>query len=96
MKTPGPDHPIAIASNPREVRVRFDGHVIAASRRALTLREASYPVVQYIPREDVEMGFLSKTAHHTTCPYKGEASYYTLSMNGDILGSVDEVDSQIA
>ena len=85
MKTPGPDHPITIAQNPREVRVRFQDHVIAASKGVLTLKEADYPAVQYFPRGDVEAGFLSKTAHHTHCPYKGEASYYSLYMNGDLV-----------
>jgi len=52
--------------------------VIADSVRALTLREGKYPPVQYIPRADVKMDKLAKTAHHTHCPYKGEASYFSI------------------
>ncbi len=85
MKTPGPDHPITITPNARQVRVRFQDHVIAASKNVLTLQEANYPPVHYFPRADVETGFISKTTHHTECPYKGEASYFTLYMNGDML-----------
>jgi uncharacterized protein (DUF427 family) len=84
MKIPGPDHPITIAYNPRRVHAMYQGHLIADTAAAMTLREASYPPVQYIPREDVEMAFLSRTDHHTTCPYKGEASYYSIVMDGQI------------
>jgi uncharacterized protein (DUF427 family) len=62
--------------------VVYNGHVIADSRRALTLKEASYRPVLYFPREDVEMAFLTRTEHSTYCPYKGDASYYTLLMDG--------------
>ena len=79
MKLPGPDHPITIARNPQRVRVRFNGRVIADTTRALTLQEAHYPPVQYIPREDADMSAFARTTHHTHCPYKGEANYFTLS-----------------
>jgi uncharacterized protein (DUF427 family) len=83
MKLPGPDHPITVAFNPKRVQVEYKGHTIADSRRALVLKEASYKPVQYIPRQDVDMAYMSRTEHHTYCPYKGEASYYTLLMDGD-------------
>jgi uncharacterized protein (DUF427 family) len=79
MKLPGPDHPITIARNVKRVRVRFAGKVIADTTRALRLQEASYPAVNYIPRADVEMVALTRTSHHTHCPYKGDASYFTIS-----------------
>jgi uncharacterized protein (DUF427 family) len=82
MKIPGPDHPITIEPNPRRVRVRFGGRVVADTRHALTLREADYPPVQYIPRADVDMALLQRTAHATHCPYKGDASYFTLTVDG--------------
>ncbi len=88
MKLPGPDHPITISTNPRRVRVEANGHVIADTAAALTLQEASYPAVQYIPRADVEMGFFGKTERSTHCPYKGDASYYTLSIDSRILENV--------
>lgn len=82
MKLPGPDHPITITPNARRVRVTFAGHVVAETSRALTLKEASYPAVQYIPREDANMNLFAPTEHATTCPYKGQASYYTLQVDG--------------
>ena len=88
MKLPGPDHPITVTPNPRRVRVEVDGHVIADSAAALTLKEATYPAVQYIPREDIEMGFFGRTDHHTNCPYKGDASYFSTKIDGDMLENV--------
>ncbi|MBB4186522.1 DUF427 domain-containing protein [Sinorhizobium terangae] len=83
IKIPGPDHPITIDHNPARVVVKLDGRVVADTRDALTLREASYPPVQYIPREDVDMSLLARTEHSTHCPYKGDASYYSITPGGD-------------
>ncbi len=80
MKIPGPDHPIAIEPNPRRVRVTCNGRVVADTRRALTLREAGYAPVQYIPRADIDMAPIERTTHATYCPYKGDASYFSLSV----------------
>ncbi|MDR7116282.1 DUF427 domain-containing protein [Caulobacter sp. BE254] len=82
IRIPGPDHPISITRNPRRVVVTLGGKVVADTRDALTLREASYPPVQYIPRQDVDMALLARTDHATYCPYKGEASYYSLPSGG--------------
>jgi uncharacterized protein (DUF427 family) len=82
MKLPGPDHPITITRNPKRVRVIFRGRVVADSANALTLKEASYPAVQYIPRADADMSLLTPTAHSSHCPYKGDASYFTIKGNG--------------
>lgn len=82
MKEPGPDHPIAIAPNGKRVRVVFAGKVIADTQRALTLRESTYPPMQYIPRDDVDMSALAPTDHHTHCPYKGDASYFSILADG--------------
>jgi uncharacterized protein (DUF427 family) len=81
-KLPGPDHPIAIAPNRARVVVRVAGRVIADTREALTLREASYPGVHYIPRKDVDMALLERTDHSTYCPYKGECAYYSVPLGG--------------
>lgn len=78
MKLPGPDHPITIAPTPGRVVVTVGGKVVADSRRALTLQEASYPPVQYIPRADVRMDLLARSSTSTHCPYKGDAAYYSL------------------
>ena len=77
MKLPGPDHPITIARNGKRVRVSFAGEVIADTTRALTLQEAKYPPVQYVPRSDVDMSQLARSDHTTYCPYKGDCSYYS-------------------
>jgi uncharacterized protein (DUF427 family) len=82
MKLPGPDHPITIERNDNRVRVTFAGVVVADSTRALTLREASYPPVQYIRREDTKMGLLKPTTNASHCPYKGDATYFSISAGG--------------
>jgi uncharacterized protein (DUF427 family) len=82
MKLPGPDHPITISRNNNRVRVTFAGRVVADTRNALTLKEASYKPAFYIPRADTEMSLLIPTDHHTHCPYKGDASYFTISVDG--------------
>ncbi|ARP98762.1 DUF427 domain-containing protein [Pseudorhodoplanes sinuspersici] len=78
MKTPDNSHPITITPAEHRVRITHGGQVIADTRRALALKEASYPVVHYIPREDVDMSLLNRTEHSTHCPYKGDAAYYTI------------------
>ena len=83
VKIPGPDHPIAIRANPRRVTVSVGGRPIADTRQALTLQEASYPAVQYIPRADVDMAALSRTDHTSYCPYKGDCSYFNLASLGE-------------
>lgn len=82
-KIAGPDHPISIEANPSRVVVEAGGKVIADTRNALTLREASYPAVQYIPRRDVDMAALTRSEHTSYCPYKGDASYYSIPAGGD-------------
>ena len=84
MKLPGPDHPITITPNPKRVRVTLGGRVVADTTRALTLQEAKYPPVQYIPRADADMSLFNRTDHSTHCPYKGDASYYSLEVGGQI------------
>src|SRR4051812_5011531 len=82
-KVPGPDHPLTIHPNAKRVVVKVAGQVVADSRNALTLQEASYPAVQYIPRKDVNMSLLQRTQHHTYCPYKGDCAYYSIPSGGD-------------
>ncbi|MBA3477946.1 MAG: DUF427 domain-containing protein [Lautropia sp.] len=82
-RIPGPDHPISIDSNPDRVVVVVAGQALADSRRALTMREGDYPPVQYIPREDVDMSKLERTAHQTYCPYKGDCAYYSVPAGGE-------------
>ena len=89
IKLPGPDHPISIQRNPSRVVVSVAGRVVADTHNALTLREADYPPVQYIPAEDVDLSQLKRTDHATYCPYKGECSYYSIPAGGK--KSVDAV-----
>jgi uncharacterized protein (DUF427 family) len=83
IKLPSPDHPITIEANPARIVVSVAGRVIADTRAALTLREASYPAVQYIPRKDVDMSLLERTDHGTYCPYKGDCAYYSIPIGGE-------------
>jgi len=83
IKVPDSDHPISIERNPAGVVVSVAGHVIADTRNALTLREADYPPVQYIPPEDVDFSQLERTDHGTYCPYKGDCSYYSIPAAGE-------------
>jgi len=83
VKQPGPDHPIAIEPAKARVVVRLAGKVVADSRDALSMREASYQPVLYIPRKDVDMSLLSRTDHASYCPYKGDCSYYSIPAGGE-------------
>lgn len=83
VKIPGPDYPITIERNPARIVVSVAGRVVADTREALTLHEAAYPAVQYIPRKDVDMTLLEPTDHSTYCPYKGDCSYYSVPLGGE-------------
>ena len=83
IKIPGPAHPITIERNPKRVVVSIGGTVLADSRDALILREAGYPAVQYIPRRDVDMTLLERSAHSTYCPYKGDCAYFSIPLGGE-------------
>jgi uncharacterized protein (DUF427 family) len=79
VKVPGPDHPITLRSNAKRVLVKIGDQVLADTRHAITLKEASYPEVHYIPRADVDMTLLSRSTHMTYCPYKGDCNYFSLA-----------------
>lgn len=96
VRIPGPDHPITIAATGGRVVVKAGGRAIADTRRALTLKEASYPAVQYIPREDADMSLLTRTEHSTYCPYKGDASYYSLSNAANAVWSYETPHAAMA
>ncbi|ACD17229.1 DUF427 domain-containing protein [Paraburkholderia phytofirmans] len=83
IKVPGPDHPITVEPSNARVVVSVGGKVIADTLKALVLREASYPPVYYIPRNDVEMTLLERTDHATYCPYKGDCAYYSIPSGGE-------------
>ena len=83
IRIPGPDHPITITPTKGRVTVAVNGQRVADTREALTLKEAAYPPVVYVPRKDVDMRQLQRTSHQTYCPYKGECSYYSISAGGE-------------
>lgn len=83
VKIPGADHPITVKPHGGRVRVTVGGRKIADSGAALELKEGDYPAVLYIPRHDADMSLLSRTGHSTYCPYKGDASYYSIPGGGE-------------
>ena len=72
------DHPITIEPIAGRVRVIWRGRTLGESARALELSEAGYKPVAYIPREDLDMSLFERTDRVTTCPYKGDANYFSL------------------
>jgi len=75
---PNADHPITVTPATERVVVRVDGHVVADTTGALKLQESTYPAVYYIPLADVDQSLLRRTEHSTYCPFKGDASYYSV------------------
>lgn len=80
---PGPDHPITIEPTAGRVVVTVGGRTIVDTQSALTLHEATYPAVQYIPRSDVDWSLLSRTETASYCPYKGDATYFSKIVEED-------------
>lgn len=74
-----PNHRIVTGRAAGRVRVTFNGEVIADTRYAVKLEESNHATVYYVPRQDVKMDYLTRTEHRSHCPFKGDASYYTLS-----------------
>jgi uncharacterized protein (DUF427 family) len=83
IKQPGPDHPITVEPNAARVLVKVGDTVVADTTNALTLREADYPPVQYVPLADVDRELLTPTDHVSYCPFKGDASYYTINVGDE-------------
>jgi uncharacterized protein (DUF427 family) len=85
--SPTAEHPITIEPTQGRVVVRIGDTVVADSRGALTLQESTYPAVQYIPMADVDQSLLRRTDTATYCPFKGDASYYSVETPD---GTVDD------
>jgi uncharacterized protein (DUF427 family) len=83
VKTPGPNHTITIERNRRRVVITAAGRVVADTRDALTLREAGYKPVTYIPRKDIEISLFERTDHATYCPYKGDCAHFSIPIGGE-------------
>ena len=82
IKSPGPEHPIAISPVDGKVRVTVAGRIVAESARTLRLEEKGHPPVYYLPRNDADMSLLLRTTHYTYCPYKGDCAYYSIPLGG--------------
>jgi uncharacterized protein (DUF427 family) len=82
------DHPITVVANPHRVRVIHQGVTYADTHQALTLNEANYPPVLYLPRADVNMARMERSTHRTHCPYKGDASYFHLRTEDGVIENV--------
>ena len=78
VKTPGPDHPVSVGEAGASMRAVCAGRVVAQSGNALVMREKDYPPVIYFPRESVDLSALASSPRTSWCPYKGEASYFSL------------------
>jgi uncharacterized protein (DUF427 family) len=81
---PGPDHPITITPADTTVTVRWAGRVIAKTDDALVLQESTYRPVYYLPLDSVDADVLAPSADRTYCPYKGDASYYSLADRDEV------------
>ena len=82
---PGPDHPITVTANGAHVVAKIGDSVLADSANALTLQESDYPPVYYVPLADVDQAALRPSDTSTYCPYKGDASYYSVTTSaGDV------------
>jgi uncharacterized protein (DUF427 family) len=89
VKIPDATHPITVRPTGSRVTVRVGGATVAETDRALSLAEGSYPVVQYVPLGDVDPALLRRTATQSYCPYKGDASYYSLALpDGSVAADV--------
>lgn len=78
-------HPIRVETDHHRVKIRARHNIVADSRDVLILYEATYPGVRYFPRRDVDMTKLTRSAHKTVCPYKGEASYFNIETPSGVL-----------
>ncbi len=81
--TETPDHEITVEAEPKRMHVVFNGETIADSTQTLVLFETRLADVHYFPRADVCMDFLRRTDHHTSCPYKGNAAYWSIEVGGE-------------
>jgi uncharacterized protein (DUF427 family) len=92
-----PEHRITVAPFRGRVLVETkDGEPLVDTRAALELREASYPPVYYVPRSDARMGALTKTAHSTHCPFKGDASYFSIGADENVVWSYETPFDEVA
>jgi uncharacterized protein (DUF427 family) len=75
-------HTITVTPGDAKVEVRLDGELLAATAHPVLLDETGLPTRYYFPRKDVQVERLRATSFHTTCPFKGEASYWSIDVEG--------------
>ncbi|MBV8426961.1 MAG: DUF427 domain-containing protein [Hyphomicrobiales bacterium] len=78
------EHPITVRPGKGRAKVSWKGATIVDSTRVLDLEEAHHPKVKYFPRQDADMSLLRRTSHTSHCPYKGDASYFSLVVDGQV------------
>ncbi len=78
----GPKHILYFEDFPRRIRALFGGETLIDTTRARPLYESSLPPVLYVPLEDVRQDLIAPTDHTTHCPFKGDASYWTIAAGG--------------
>jgi uncharacterized protein (DUF427 family) len=88
IRKPNADHPLVITPTGRRVTVHVNGEMVADTFQALTVQEANYPEVQYIPFSDLVEQLLVRTDTSTYCPYKGDASYYSVKTDDAMVEDV--------
>lgn len=79
-----PNHRVELEPSSERIRVKLDGVVVADSDRTLTVRETNHDPVPYFPRQDVRFDLLEPTSHQTFCPFKGDASYWTIRVGSNV------------
>jgi uncharacterized protein (DUF427 family) len=89
-----PDHRVDLLPESRRVKVVFGGVTIADSGTALRVEETDHGPVYYVPEKDVRLDLMHRTEHHTRCPYKGEASYWTIELPADT-GSIRRSENAV-
>jgi uncharacterized protein (DUF427 family) len=87
---PSVDHPISVEPSHAHVRVSAGDTVIADTTLALALQESTYPVVYYVPLAHVDQSVLRRSDTETYCPYKGDASYYSVVADSEVVDAVWE------
>jgi uncharacterized protein (DUF427 family) len=89
-----PDHHVDLLAAGQRVTVKFGGVTIADSSEALCVEETGHGPVYYLPEKDVRLDLMRPTEHHTRCPYKGEASYWTIEVPADA-GSIRRSENAV-
>ena len=76
----GPAHKLLMHEFPRRIRATFGGQTVVDTTRAVLLHETGLPPQVYVPIEDIRADLIQPTEHHTYCPFKGTASYWTVTV----------------